>query len=389
MKADLHHYSVRQVCEGFVYNDLEGKGLYGLAGALVIQPEYQRNYIYNDGKGRDIAVIDSLLQGYPLGLIYFNDNGTKLEVLDGQQRITSIGRFVTGKFAIRRSGREQTFSSLPQEERDALMDATLLVYVCSGTETEIKAWFRTINTVGVPLTEQELLNAIYSGPFVTAAKAVFSNSGNSNQQKWAAYVKGDPKRQEVLEVALSWVAASQGMKIDSYLAKHRQDTGIAGLQGYFNSVMSWIDGVFKRAPDPEMRGLEWGRLYEVHHHKGYDPTAIDTRIDALLGDDAVRKKAGIYEFLLGGETETRLLEVRLFDDRTKKQVFEAQTATAKAAGRSNCPLCAIGNNANANKVWKLAEMDADHVSAWSKGGKTDLTNCEMLCKSHNRAKGNA
>ena len=388
MKADLKQYTVREVVEGFVYNELEGKGLYGLAGKLVIQPEYQRNYIYGDGK-KDVAVIDSLLRGYPLGLIYFNDGGTKLEVLDGQQRITSIGRFVTGKFAIRRDGREQTFSSLPQDERDRIMGSILLVYVCTGSEAEIKEWFQTINIAGVPLNRQELLNAIYSGPFVTAAKAVFSNSGNANQQKWSSYVKGDPKRQEVLEVALSWVAASQGHTIDGYLAQHRQDAGIAGLQGYFNSVMSWIDGVFIRSPDPEMRGLEWGRLFEEHRHKGYDPAALDARISDLRGDPAVHSRKGIYEFVLGGETQTQLLNVRLFDDRTKRQAYDRQTVAAKAAGRSNCSLCAVGHSANANKIWDLKDMDADHVEAWSKGGSTDLANCEMLCSSHNRAKGNS
>ena len=388
MKADLKQYTVRDVVAGFVYNELEGKGLYGLSGNLVIQPEYQRNYIYGDGK-KDVAVIDSLLRGYPLGLIYFNDAGVKLEVLDGQQRITSIGRFVTGKFAIRRDGREQTFSSLPQEERNRIMDSVLLVYVCTGTETEIKEWFQTINIAGVHLSRQELLNAIYSGPFVTAAKAVFSNSGNANQQKWSSYVKGDPKRQEVLEVALGWVAASQGQTIDGYLAQHRQDANIAGLQGYFNSVMAWIDGVFVRSPDPEMRGLEWGRLFEVHHQKGYDPAAMDVRISELRGDLAVHSRKGIYEFLLGGETQTQLLNVRLFDDRTKRQAYERQTVAAKAAGRSNCPLCAVGHSANAAKIWDLKDMDADHVAAWSKGGSTDLANCEMLCSSHNRAKGNS
>lgn len=386
MKAELTQRTIREVVQGFVYNELEAKGLYGLAGKLVIQPEYQRNYIY--GGPREAAVIDSLLRGYPLGLIYFNDNGANLEVLDGQQRITSIGRFVTGKFAIQRGGREQTFSSLPQEERERILESNLLIYVCTGTEAEIKEWFQTINIAGVPLNRQELLNAIYSGPFVTAAKAVFSNSGNSNQQKWAAYVKGDPKRQEVLEVALDWVAASQDMAIDGYLAKHRQDSGIGELQGYFNSVMGWIDGVFTRSPDPEMRGLEWGRLFEEHHKKGYDPSEIDMRINALRGDPAVRNRKGIYEFLLGGETETQLLDVRLFDDRTKQQAYDKQTAKAMLASTSNCPHCALGHSASATRIWKLNEMDADHVSAWSKGGKTDISNCEMLCVSHNRAKGN-
>jgi len=232
MKTKLQPYSVRSILEGFVYNELEERGLFGLAGKLVIQPEYQRHYIYDDGK-KDVAVIDSLLKGYPLGLLYFNVNGNKLEVLDGQQRITSVGRFVTGKFAIKLNGKEQTFSSLPVDIQEKLLVSDLLVYECEGTETEIKDWFRTINIAGVPLTNQELLNAIYSGPFVTNAKAEYSNSNNANMQKWSAYVKGDPKRQEVLEVALEWVASAQGKSIDAYLAQHRTETSITELKSYF------------------------------------------------------------------------------------------------------------------------------------------------------------
>lgn len=387
MKTDLKQYTVENVTAGFVYNEFEGKGLYGLAGKLVIQPEYQRNYIYGDGK-RDVAVIDSLLKGYPLGLIYFNDNEASLEVLDGQQRITSIGRFVTGKFAIKRDGKEQTFSSLPQEERDKILDSTLLVYVCDGTESEIKEWFQTINISGAPLTKQELLNAVYSGPFVTSAKAEFSNSANALQQKWASYVKGDPKRQEVLEVALSWISASKGVSIDRYMADHRHDNGIAELQGYFTSVIDWIGSVFIRSPDKEMRGLEWGQLYEEHHSKPYNAPAIEARLAELRADPAVRNSKGIYEFLLGGERQTQLLDVRLFDEKTTRQAYQQQTSSAEAAGKSNCPLCAVGHSANAKKIWALKDMDADHVSAWSKGGSTDISNCEMLCVTHNRAKGN-
>lgn len=387
METDLKQYTVKDVTAGFVYNEFEGKGLYGLAGTLVIQPEYQRNYIYGDGK-KDVAVIDSLLKGYPLGLIYFNDGKAHLEVLDGQQRITSIGRFVTGKFAIKRDGKEQTFSSLPQEDRDKILDSKLLVYVCNGTEPEIKQWFETINISGVPLNNQELLNAIYSGPFVTAAKAEFSNSGNALQQKWAAYVKGDPKRQEVLEVALSWIAASKDVSIDRYMADHRHDKSIDELKGYFTSVIDWIGSVFSRSPDKEMRGLEWGRLYEEHHSKPYNATAIEARLVELRSDPAVHNAKGIYEFLLGGEKQTQLLDIRLFDDKTTRQAYQRQTSAAEAAGKSNCPLCAVGHTANATKIWVLKEMDADHVSAWSKGGSTDISNCEMLCVTHNRAKGN-
>ena len=206
MQTTLMRHTVAEVTKGFVYNELEAKGLFGLDGDLVIQPEFQRNYLYGDGK-KDVAVIDSLLKGYPLGLIYFVDTGDTtgphLEVLDGQQRITSVGRFVAGKFAIIRSGKEQTFSSLPQEDRDRILNSELLVYVCSGTEAEIKEWFQTINISGIPLNQQELRNAIYSGPFVTAAKAEFSNSQNAMQQKWSHFIKGDPKRQDVLEEALA------------------------------------------------------------------------------------------------------------------------------------------------------------------------------------------
>ena len=206
MKTELRtDYTIEEICKGFVYNELEGKGLYGLSGDLIIQPEYQRNYIYADGK-KDVAVIDSILKGYPLGLIYFNRRKDgKLEILDGQQRITSIGRFVTGKFAIKINGMEQYLSGLAKNQQDTILNTTLLVYECEGEEEEIKEWFKTINIVGVPLNEQEKLNAIFSGPFVTLAKEKFSNSLNANLSKWKAYVKGKVERQEILERALQWV----------------------------------------------------------------------------------------------------------------------------------------------------------------------------------------
>ncbi len=387
MKTELHHYTVEEVCDGFVYNELEGKGLFGMAGKLVIQPEYQRNYIYNDGK-KDVAVIDSLLKGYPLGLIYFIDNGQELEVLDGQQRITSFGRFITGKFAIKSDGKEQTFSSLPVDQQRKIMESELLVYVCTGTETEIKEWFQTINIAGVPLSTQELRNAIYSGPFVTAAKAEYSNSLNALQQKWAAYIKGSPKRQQVLEVALAWVAASKDQSIEAYMAEHRHDTNINELSTYFTTVIDWIDNVFTASPDKSMRGLEWGRLYETYHGNPYKAADIDAGVQALLADLAVKRKRGIYEYLLGGKADTKLLDVRVFEESTKRATYASQTEKAEANGTSNCPLCAVGHSANEKRVYKIAEMEADHVAAWSKGGQSSLDNCEMLCVTHNRAKGN-
>lgn len=387
MKTELKHYTIEEVLNGFTYNELEGKGLYGLNGKLVIQPEFQRHYIYNDGK-KDVAVIDSVLLGYPLGLIYFNVNGDMLEVLDGQQRITSLGRFVTGKFAIKVNGKEQTFSSLPSEAQVALLASELLVYECEGTETEIKEWFRTINIVGIPLNAQELLNAIYSGPFVTKAKAVFSNSNNANMQKWSTFVMGDPKRQQVLEVALGWVSSAQDKTIDAYLAQHRTDKSIAELEAYFSSVVDWVDGVFSAAPQKEMRGLEWGRLYETYHETPYDSAQLAADLEKLLEDPAVTSRKGVYEYLLSGKKKPELLAVRLFDERTKQAAYSRQTKVAKGGGASNCPLCAAGSNNNKTRIYTLKEMEADHVTAWSKGGRTDLDNCEMLCMPHNRSKGN-
>ena len=381
----LTDLTVADICDGFVYNELEGRGLFGWGGRLVIQPEYQRNYIYADGK-RDAAVVDSLLRRYPLGLLYFVKVGEdRYEVLDGQQRITSFGRFVTNKFAVRDgSGMQQNFDGLDKSLRRRILESKLTVYVCEGDEPEIKEWFRTINIVGVPLNEQELLNSIYSGPFVTAAKEVFSNSGNANLQKWKAYVKGSENRQDILHTALEWVSKGD---IDGYMGRHRRDPGVRELETYFRTVVDWIDGVFAGTED-EMCGLDWGRLYETYHGRSYNPKKVWERVKALYADDFVKNRRGIFEYVLGGEKDTRLLDVRVFEPKETKIVYAKQTADAERKGVSNCPLCAVGHDANAKRIWKFNEMDADHVTPWSKGGATDIGNCQMLCRTHNRAKGN-
>jgi hypothetical protein len=383
LKANI---TVANICDGFVYNQLEGKGLFGLGGKLTIQPEYQRNYIYADGGGKkEQAVIDSLLKGYPLGLIYFNKVAeSKFEVLDGQQRITSIGRFVTNKFAIMDNENPKNFDSLPADQQAKLRNSKLLIYECEGTETEIKEWFETINIAGVPLNPQELLNAIYSGPFVTLAKAEFSNSQNANIQKWSVYIKGGANRQNFLERALDWVSKGD---IGDYLKDHRKDSNINELKTYFNSVIDWVSTVFKDVKK-EMQGLEWGKLYEQYHSHSYDPEKVSADVRRLYGDPYVKKKRGIFEFILGGLQDTKLLEVRVFDDATKHAVYEKQTSTGEAESKSNCPHCAMGHDANKSRIYKLDEMDADHVSAWSKGGGSSAENCQMLCATHNRAKGN-
>ena len=311
-----------------------------------------------------------------------------LEVLDGQQRITSLGRFVKGNFAIKVEGKEHVFSSLPKDRQAKILDSELLVFHCQGEETEIKEWFETINIAGVPLNNQELLNAIYSGPFVTAAKAEFSNSQNAQQLKWSAYVKGDPKRQQVLGVALEWIAAAKGISVDGYMSTHRNEASINELKTYFDAVIDWASAVFTRTPDKEMRGLEWGRLYEIYHLNPYNAVELDQAVDELRVDPAVNDNRGIYEYLLGGKSDPRLLNIRLFPPAMKTAAYERQTQKAKKAGVSNCSVCASVDNANKAKIWKLAEMEADHVTAWSNHGATEFENCEMLCIPHNRAKGN-
>ena len=385
MKTTLHtEWTIADICNGFVYNELEGKGLFGMGGQLTIQPEYQRNYIYADGK-KDVAVIDSVLKGYPLGVIYFNRTADgRFEVLDGQQRITSLGRFYNGKLGIKdASGLPQSIGSLPKELREKFLHARLLIYECEGTETEIKEWFKTINIAGVPLNHQELLNAVYSGPFVTAAKEVFSNSQRSEVQKWSAYVAGAVNRQDFLATALEWVSKGS---TEEYMKDQRYSGNITELTNYFNSVIDWVKTVFPLI-ESEMRGLPWGELYERYHNTPYNPAYLVNRVKELYADPYVKNRKGIFEFLLGGEIDTKLLDIRIFDEATKKSTYARQTEEAKKHDTSNCPYCAIGHDANTKKIWSLKEMDADHA-AWSKGGVTSAENCQMLCKHHNRAKGN-
>ena len=380
------HWTVKDICKGFVYDKNEDKGLFGLDGKLIIQPEYQRNYIYGDGK-RDVAVVESLLKGLPLGLIYFVKNVDGMyEVLDGQQRITSFARFVnnTWPFAVNWKGKPRYLYSLDYDERFRILDTKLTIYVCEGEPSEIQEWFETINIAGVPLVKQELRNASYHGPFVTKARATFSNTGNANMNRWKTYVKGDPKRQAILETALDWVSDGD---IDGYMARHRTDTAIDELKNHFDTVIDWVDSVFEYTGS-EVCGLEWGRLYREYHTNAYSKDAVTKRVEELLADSQVTNKRGIFEYVLGGEQDTSLLNVRVFDDKTKKAVFDKQTKEAMEKGVSNCPFCAIGHDNNAKRIYRLGEMDADHVTAWSHGGATDASNCQMLCKSHNRAKGN-
>ena len=385
LKTDI---TVKDICEGFEYNEFEGKGLFGLSGKLTIQPEYQRNYIYAE-EGKEAAVIESILKKYPLGLIYFHKpKKGNLEVLDGQQRITSIGRFKAGKFPIKdENGMEQYFDGLAPEKKARILQTKLLIYECEGEEAEIKDWFRTINIAGIPLRNQELLNAVYSGPFVTSAREEFSNRQNSNVQKWNAYISGNVSRQDFLECALEWVSHAKGQNIESYMSKHRYENDIIELKKYFNNVIDWVSNIFLDV-EKEMAGIEWGRLYEEYRKKTYNSAKVSKEVQKLYGDSYVKNRKGIFEYILGGSNDTKLLDIRVFEDSVKKSVYASQTKIAKVKGKSNCPDCAMGHDANKSKIWAFNEMEADHVKAWTKEGKTIAENCEILCIRHNRAKGN-
>ena len=388
--------TIEEICKGFVYNEVEEKGLFGWNGKLVIQPEYQRNYIYADGK-KDVAVIDSVLKSYPLGIIYFakRDNGI-YEVLDGQQRITTLGRFLTKKLSIVYKGRRATFNGLDKDDQLKFLNTHLLVYVCEGKESEIKEWFETLNIVGVPLNDQELRNAIYSGPFVTAAKKVFSNSSSPHIAMWQTFINANAKRQGYLEKALYWVSRSKGIDINEYMSLHRTESDISELVKYFNGVIDWADTVFPKVYD-QMCGQDWGRLYEDYHLTPYNPEVIGAEVEKLIADEQVYDKKGVFEYVLfkhksifEGKNDllTKLLNIRVFDEHTKKTVYARQTNEAQLKGISNCPYCAISDTSNKTKIWRIEDMDADHVTAWSKGGSTDISNCQMLCRTHNRIKGN-
>ena len=312
--------TIEQICKGFIYNELEGKGLFGLSGKLVIQPEYQRNYLYAKQKMEE-AVIRSVLNGYPLGLIYFNKVGEeKYEVLDGQQRITSLGRFLTGKFPlIDEKGMPHYYSAMPEDQIKKINETRLTIYICEGEETEIKDWFRTINIVGIPLNLQEISNAVYSGPFVTKAKEEFSNSQNANVQKWSAYIKGDVLRQDFLHVALQWVTRSvDNDAVDNYMSLHRYDTDITELKAYFTSVIDWVSGVFSDVKS-EMRGLEWGRLFETYHNNPYDPVVVSSKVHELYADEAVKKKLAYLNIFWAAVLKQGYLKYEYLKTALKKQ----------------------------------------------------------------------
>lgn len=381
MKIDLQHVTVRDLVDG--YEDNDDAGVVGYGGKLDIRPPYQREFVYKD-RQRDL-VIETLRKEFPLNVMYWavQDDGT-FEVIDGQQRTISICQYVEGDFSINIDGHQMAFHNLQDDQQEQILDYELMVYFCEGADSEKLDWFKTINIAGEKLTDQELRNAVYHGPWVTAAKKYFSRSGCPAYAIASDYMNGSPIRQDYLEAAIEWI--NDG-KVGEYMRDHQHDANATALWVYFKGVIDWVEATFpkKRA---QMKSVSWGSLYNKYQGDKFDPAVLEMRVAALMGDIDVKRKRGIYEYVLGGEADTKLLEVRVFDEKVKLAAYEKQTAAAVAHGTSNCPMCSSSGNNNAARIYELNEMDADHVTAWSKGGATDLANCEMLCASHNRAKGN-
>lgn len=362
MKIELKNIKIRDVVNG--YKDSGENGVVGYGGKLNIRPAFQREFIYGQ-KERD-AVIRTVRSSFPLNTMYWSDDGDgNFELMDGQQRTISICQYITDIIPIKfDDGYELAFNNLTADQQQKILDYELSIYICEGTESEKLAWFRTINIAGKPLTDQELLNAMHTGPWLADAKRWFSKTGGPAYQIGENYINGSPIRQDYLEKALDWI--SDG-KIENYMSRHQQDKDAQELWQYFQEVVAWIERVF-----PEyrkiMKGLEWGRLYNEHKGDKLNAASLEKRIAELIEDDEVDNKKGIYEYLLTGNEKT--LNLRAFDEKTKVTQYEKQ--------KGICLVC--------KKHFEIEEMEADHIVPWHSGGKTVAKNCQMLCKIDNRTK---
>jgi len=362
MKIDLHKITIRKVIDGYKDSAEEGVSAYG--GKLNIRPKYQREFVYKE-KQRN-AVIETIENNFPLNVMYWmvrEDGG--FEVLDGQQRTISIGQYFIGDFSLN----NRYFHNLTKEEQDKILDYELMIYFCEGTDKERLDWFRIINIAGEKLTEQEIRNAVYTGPWLSDAKLKFSKSycaayllSNDGGQ----LVSGSPIRQDYLETALSWI--NDG-KIEDYMAKHQHDKNADELWNYFQNVIAWVRKTFTNYRK-EMSSVSWGKLYNDFKNTKLDTDKIEAEIAELMQDEDVTKKSGIYPYIL--TRQENYLNIRTFSEKMKREAYERQKGT--------CPLC------KDKKRWNFSEMEADHIIPWHEGGKTISNNCQMLCKKHNRAK---
>jgi hypothetical protein len=357
MKIQLHEITVKMLADGFLDNAEAGVVAYG--GKLDIRPPYQREFIYKD-KQRD-AVIDSVCKDFPLNVMYWAvRNDGHYEVIDGQQRTLSVCQYVNGDFSIK----GLAFFNLKDDQKKQILEYKLMVYFCSGTDSEKLDWFRTINIAAEEHTDQELRNAVYAGPWTADAKRYFSKTGCVASGLASDYLRGSPIRQEYLETAIEW--RSEG-KIEEYMSKHQLDKNATPLWQYFQKVIGWVKATFPEYRR-EMKGVDWGPLYNEFKDKEFDTDKLEKHVAKLMQDDDVERKSGIYPYVLDGDE--RHLNIRSFSNNMKREAYERQKRV--------CIKC--------KKKFELDEMEGDHIKPWHEGGKTNAANCQMLCKDDNRRK---
>lgn len=365
MKIELHELTVREIANGYIDNAEEGVKGYG--GLLNIRPKYQREFVYDDTKRN--AVIDTINKDFPLNVMYWvkNEDGT-FEVLDGQQRTVSFCQYVNGDFSLN----NKAFHNLTNTEKNAILDYKCMVYFCEGNDLEKLEWFKTINIAGEKLTDQELRNAVYTGEWLTSAKLKFSKTNCAAYNLANKYITGSAIRQDYLETAISWI--NDG-KIEEYMSIHQHDPNANELWAYFLSVINWVESTFVKYRK-EMKGVNWGLLYNRFHGQIFDTAQLEKRIADLMMDDDVNNSKGIYSYVLTGEE--KYLNLRQFTESQRRMVYERQGGI--------CPYCV--NEHRQITHYEYGEMEADHITPWSEGGKTSIENCQMLCKEHNRKKSN-
>ncbi len=371
MKIVPLQITVGQLCEGF--RDGGENGVTGYAGRLCIRPSFQREFVYSEQQ--QVEVVNSIFKGFPLNVMYWlrNPLGT-FELLDGQQRTLSICSFKVGNFSVARAGKPQFYENMTSEDRDKFDSYLLNIYVCEDcTEQEQIDWFRIINIAGERLTNQEMLNAVYSGPWVASARQRFSKTKcvayKLDNKDHDPYLKGSPIRQDYLETILKWISHKDGIDVETYMAKHRGDANSDREWQYFQKVKAWVQELFP-AYRKEMRGVPWGLLYNAHKDDYHSATDLEEEVKRLMMDDDVTNKPGIYAYVL--TREERRLSIRAFTEGMKRAAFERQGGV--------CPIC--------GKRFELSQMQADHILPWSKGGRTVAENCQMLCSPCNNAKSN-
>jgi 5-methylcytosine-specific restriction endonuclease McrA len=368
MKIELHSITIREVVNG--YKDSAENGVVGYGGKLNIRPAFQREFVYKE-KQRN-SVIETIIKGFPLNVMYWveNENGN-YELLDGQQRTISICQYVDGVFSLN----SRAFHNLTETEKSQILDYPLMIYICKGNDKEKLDWFKIINIAGVQLKEQELRNAIYTGEWLSDAKRYFSKNGCAAYNLANKYLNGEVNRQDYLETALKWISYKENKKIEDYMSEHQHDTNACALWLYFQTVINWTTTIFPKYRK-EMKGLEWGIFHNMYGDKAYDPQVLEKEIARLMQDDDITKRSGIYEYLLS--KNEKYLNIRVFTDNEKRQAYERQ--------RGICPHCKAEQRIKIQ--YDLSEMEADHITPWCEGGKTNAANCQMLCKEHNGRKSN-